>query len=84
MSLILADYAIERNYSFAVGKYQFGFADADQTFEGEVTLMQLGPFGEFHHVPFSAAQGWLMVTLIFVGLLAALTTLGVRFRRRHG
>jgi hypothetical protein len=83
MTLMLAEYAIERDYSFSIGKYHVGFVDADQTFEGDVTLMQLGPLREFHHVPISATQGWLIVALILVGLLTSISSLGLRFQRRR-
>jgi hypothetical protein len=81
MPLILADYAISRDLSFTVGGYRFGFVDADQTFRGEVTLLQLGPLGHFYHVPVSAAQGWMITALLLAAILAAVGWLCVRWRR---
>jgi hypothetical protein len=80
--LILADYAIERDYSFTVGGYHFGFVDANQSFQGDVTLMQLGPLGEYHHVPFSAAQGLMITALLFATALAAVGWLCFRRQTR--
>ena len=81
MPLILADYAISRDLSFTVGGYRFGFVEADQTFQGEVTLLQLGPLGHFYHVPVSAAQGWMITALLFAAILAAVVWLCFRWSR---
>ena len=79
--LILADYSIARDYSFTIGGYRFGFVEADHTFQGEVTLLQAGPLGEYYHVPVSAAQGWMITGLLFAALLAAVVSLCFRRRR---
>src|SRR5262245_23629769 len=81
-SLLLAEYGIERDYTFTVGEYHFGFVDAEHTFGDKVTLLQLGPLGHFHHVPFSAAQGWVLVGLVLAMTLAAIGLLGVKLRRK--
>jgi hypothetical protein len=70
----------EGDYSFSAGGYHFGFVDADHFPEGSVTLMQLGPLGEFHHVPFSAAHGWMIIGLLFGALAAAAIWLLLRIR----
>jgi hypothetical protein len=79
--MLLADYGITRDYSFTVHGYHFGFADADQSLEGDVTLLQLGPLGEFHHVPVSAAQGWTITALLLASSLVAVVWLNARRRR---
>lgn len=79
--LILADYSIGRDYSFTFGGYRFGFVEADHTFQGEVTLLQAGPLGEYHHVPVSAAHGWMITALLLAALLAAVVWLCLGRRR---
>jgi hypothetical protein len=81
MPLLLVDYAISRDYSFAIGGYRFGFEDAEHTFSGEVTLFHAGPLGEFYSVPFSAAQGCAITALLLATALVAVAWVGFRHRR---
>ena len=79
--VLLADYGINRDYTFTIHGYHFGFADADHSLEGDVTLLELGPLGEFHHVPVSAAQGWAITALLPASLLVSFVWLNIRRRR---
>jgi hypothetical protein len=76
-------YDIERDYSFTVRGYHFGFVDAHHDPEGNVTLLQLGPLGHFYHVPVSAAQGWAITALLPLSLVVSYVWLITR-RRRAG
>jgi hypothetical protein len=67
---LLAIYEIYRQYSFTIGGYHFGFVDAQHN-GTDVTLLQLGPLGQFHHVPVSAFQGCVISALLLATLLVA-------------
>jgi hypothetical protein len=79
--LILAMYSVYRDYTFTIAGYHFGFMDAEHSFQGDVTFMQLGPLGEFYHVPVSAAQGWIITVLLLLAMLATAVWLLLRSRR---
>jgi hypothetical protein len=77
---LLAMYSIYRQYSLAVFGHHFGFVDAEHN-SVDVTLLQLGPLGEFHHVPVTAFQGCVITALLLTTILVAVGLLLSRIRR---
>jgi hypothetical protein len=68
-------------YEILMGRWRFGFYDWAAFGSDKHTAMTLGPIGNYD-VPFTATQGLVGLCLIVVGLIALLTMLTMRWRRK--
>jgi hypothetical protein len=73
------------NRSIEIGTHRFGFADwspgSGPPPTPPWTMIYAGPFGEWQ-VPFSATQGLVGFCILGVGMVALLTSLNVRWKRK--
>jgi hypothetical protein len=73
------------DYSIWWGMQRFGFHDGTSTkSDGTIvrwSFVNLGPLGSYQ-VPFTATQGLVGFCLIIIGLIALVTTLTVRWKRK--
>jgi hypothetical protein len=72
------------NYMALIGGKQFGIADRGDPISREpaYTTLFAGPLGNYR-VPFTATQGLVGFCLIMVALIASLTALTLRWKRKR-
>jgi hypothetical protein len=70
------------DYTVQIGEYRIGFRDHRHGDTLNFSVVDLGPFGEYHKVPFTATQGLAGFCFIVAMLIIVPVALTVRWKRK--